>query len=177
MKKIILKTVTTCLFIGLMSTCIVSKLDNVKVEAATKAPVLNQSVTGYFDDLRVGGKNYPANYANSGDYRVGMVAVHPTTYKGTKPYYDYGTILYIDTTSSSPYGDPVPTPLGELTTFQVQDLGDVDYAGMIGPLKYTMGWIDVYCGRAADYGWTDAQLEYWIKLNIGSTKRDYYYWK
>lgn len=130
----------------------------------------NQDVTGYGDYLDDGsGIDYPANYSVCGDYEIGYVAVHKS---GGQPVLPYGTIIFIytNTPNSYPRGEPITTPVGELTAFQVQDWG-------AGPGLSTY-FFDVYCGRHTDYSWasSDEDLKDWIGYYIGQTKRDYYYY-
>jgi hypothetical protein len=68
------KTFGYSLFIGLLSICLLS-IGSIKVNAATKFyEYSNQTITGY-TDYAFDGTQYPANYSNCGDYRVGFVAV------------------------------------------------------------------------------------------------------
>lgn len=133
----------------------------------------NQDVTGYFDDLRIDGDDDGSGYdkaASGVEYRLGIVATKPNASGG--PTLAYGSTIWIDENASGKLGDPIPTPAGPLTVFDVQDLSAPK------PTK-TEGYFDVYCGRYYDYGSqfsNDAALESWIWSNIGETKRSYKYY-
>jgi len=137
----------------------------------------NQDVTGYFDDLSRDGDKDGSGYdkpASGVEYEVGHVAVHPQVWGTTnwnKPIFPFGAIISIhhDDYPNNPLGDPIPTPIGEISVFQVQDTGELTNKN-----GYTFHWFDVYCGRAEDYGWTDLQLQQWIERNIEVQKRNYY---
>lgn len=150
----------TCFILMLLFTFSSINVFAEKIEARV-------SITGYGDYL-ADGKDYPAS--GCGDYEIGYCAVH---YENDSPVIGYGTVVYIDHNSASPYGDPISTPIDELTAFQVQDYGDLNWN------HSDYYWVDVYCGRYTDYSWAsgDQDLKDWINFNIGTATRDIYFYR
>jgi hypothetical protein len=134
--------------------------------------VTRTHVTGYFDDLRLDGDGDGSGYdisASGDEYEIGFVAVHPKKNRRKKePIWPFGATITIDSSASGSLGDPICTPVGELYTFKVKDLGDYDY-------RNDYKFFDVYCGRYTElYDFdSDRELERWINKNVPREDRNF----
>lgn len=87
---------------------------------------------------------------------VGYCAVHPSVNGGSTPIIPYGTVLYIDkiVNAYSPYeewDELIHPDYGEVSTLQVQDIGDKWYSRGV-----SLYWVDIFWGddeeSADEYG-------------------------
>lgn len=79
--------------------------------------------------------------------KVGYCAVHPIV-KGDheNPMYPFGTQVV--------FYEPINHPVqGEMSTFYIQDIGDVNLN------LWTEAWVEVFFGNGADGSWIDLEAE------------------
>jgi hypothetical protein len=119
---------------------------------------IGNTITGYTGSNLTAHGYYP---------QIGDVAVHctdPIRYKGDTralyPIIPFGTRITVIS------GQSIPTPIGNLTQFWVEDTGDTDHKKFNAKLL-TWKWLDVYVGKDTPENRTFAAN------NLGGITRDY----
>lgn len=136
-KSILLSVLIVCMFsMSVYSETII--VDQIR---------LNQDVTA--DVAPVGAKG-----ANGLVMKVGYCAVHPKVVgQHSDPIYPFGTQVV--------FYEPINHPVhGNLSTFYIQDIGDVDYI-------LSDAWVDVFFGNGDKGSWIDQEAN-----AFGIVKRD-----